>query len=71
MAVFISATVTAVNDYQKERQFMKLNSEADSRKRVNLRRRGELIELHQDDLLIGDVVQLTEGMEIPADGYLL
>jgi magnesium-transporting ATPase (P-type) len=71
MAVLISATVTAVNDYQKERQFMKLNSEADSRKRVNLRRKGELLELHQDDLLIGDIVQLSEGMEIPADGYLL
>lgn len=25
MAVMISATVTAVNDYQKERQFQKLN----------------------------------------------
>lgn len=25
VAVFVSATVTAVNDYQKERQFMKLN----------------------------------------------
>ena len=27
MAVMISATVTAVNDYQKERQFQKLNQE--------------------------------------------
>lgn len=27
--------------------------------------------MHQDDLLVGDVVQLNEGMEIPADGYLL
>ena len=62
MAVFICATVTAVNDYQKERQFLKLYSVADSRKKVSLRRNGELIELHQDDLLVGDVVQLTEGM---------
>jgi magnesium-transporting ATPase (P-type) len=62
MAVFICATVTAANDYQKERQFLKLYSVADSRKKVSLRRNGELIELHQDDLLVGDVVQLTEGM---------
>ncbi len=27
LAVMISATVTAVNDYQKERQFQKLNQE--------------------------------------------
>lgn len=71
MAVFICATVTAANDYQKERQFLKLNSVADSRKKVSLRRNGQLVELHQDDLLVGDIVQLGEGMEIPADGYLL
>jgi len=71
MAVAVCATVTAVNDYQKERQFLKLNSVADSRKRVTIRRNGEQKEVHQDDLLVGDVVQLSEGMEIPADGYLL
>jgi hypothetical protein len=39
-AVFICATVTAVNDYQKERQFKKLNSVADERKKVSIRRNG-------------------------------
>lgn len=71
VAVLICATVTAVNDYQKERQFLKLNSVADSRKRVTVKRNGQQTNLHQDDLLVGDVVQLNEGMEIPADGYLL
>jgi P-type E1-E2 ATPase len=71
VAVLICATVTAVNDYQKERQFLKLNSVADSRKRVTVKRNGQQTDLHQDDLLVGDVVQLNEGMEIPADGYLL
>lgn len=71
MAVMICASVTAVNDYQKEQQFLKLNSVADSRKKVTLRRNGELLDIHQDNLLVGDVVQLSEGMEIPADGLLL
>ena len=71
VAVLICATVTAVNDYQQERQFLKLNSVADSRKRVTVKRNGQQTNLHQDDLLVGDVVQLNEGMEIPADGYLL
>ena len=44
---------------------------ADSRKRVSVRRKNEQKELHQDDLLVGDVVQLNEGMEIPADGFLI
>jgi hypothetical protein len=42
-AVLISASVTAVNDYQKERQFIKLNSVADLRKRVTVKRNGEII----------------------------
>jgi hypothetical protein len=29
VAVFVCAFVTSINDYQKERQFMKLNSVAD------------------------------------------
>ena len=42
MAVLICATVTAVNDYEKERQFIKLNSVADSRKRTTVIRGGKV-----------------------------
>jgi magnesium-transporting ATPase (P-type) len=35
-AVFISAFVQAVNDYQKEKQFQALNEEAESNKKVNV-----------------------------------
>lgn len=71
VAVFVSAIVQAATDYQKERQFQELNQVADSRKKVTLRRNGELLEIHQDDVLVGDVVSLSEGMEIPADGILI
>ena len=71
IAVAISATVTSVNDYQKERQFIKLNSVIDERKRVSVVRNGEPIEIHQDFVLVGDIVQVNEGMEIPADGILI
>lgn len=71
MAVLICATVTAANDYEKERQFIKLNSVADSRKRATVVRGGRVEDLHQDDLLVGDLVVINEGMEVPADGYLI
>ena len=71
LAVFISAIVQATTDYQKERQFQELNEVADSRKKVSVKRNGELLEIHQDDVLVGDVVALSEGMEIPADGILI
>jgi P-type E1-E2 ATPase len=71
MAVAICALVTAINNYSKERQFQKLNSVADERKRVTLRRDGVLMEIHQDEVLVGDVVNVNEGMEVPADAILL
>lgn len=62
VAVAISALVTSVNDYQKERQFIKLNSVIDERKRVSIRRNDEPIEVHQDFVLVGDIIQINEGM---------
>lgn len=71
VAVFVCAFVTSVNDYQKERQFLKLNSVADEKKKVTVKRNGITMEIHQDFLLVGDVILISEGMEIPADGILL
>lgn len=63
--------MTAVNNYQKELQFIELNSVADGKKKVTVWRGGELMELHQDLVLVGDLVAVSEGMEIPADGILI
>jgi hypothetical protein len=41
---------------------MALNSVVDDRKRVTVKRNGELIEIHQDLVLVGDIVQISEGM---------
>lgn len=71
MAVFVCALVTSVNDYQKERQFQSLNSMADEKKKVTVKRDGILMEIHQDFVLVGDVITISEGMEIPADGILI
>ena len=71
VAVIVVATVTAVNDFQKEKQFQKLNKEADSRKMVSVFRKGVLMEIHQSEVHVGEIIQIVEGMEIPADGFVL
>lgn len=38
---------------------------------MTLRRDGKLLEMHQDHILVGDVVNVCEGMEIPADAILI
>jgi P-type Ca2+ transporter type 2B len=70
VAVLICATVASVNDYQKERQFQKLNQVADDRKQVSLMRGGNLMNIHMSEVMVGDIVLLSEGMEVPADGYV-
>lgn len=44
---------------------------ADEKKKVTVRRNGINMEIHQDFLLVGDVIMISEGMDIPADGLLI
>jgi len=48
-----------------------LNQETESRKIVTIKRNGEILNVHQDLVLVGDLVTIVEGMEIPADGLLI
>lgn len=71
IAVLISSLLTTVNNYQKQKQFALLNSISDSRKMVNLIRDGVQLFVHQSEILVGDLIQVDNGMEIPADGILV
>lgn len=71
LAVGIVGLVTASNDYSKERQFRKIKGVADERKIVTCYRDGVIKNMHQDDVLVGDIIEVSEGMEIPADAILL
>lgn len=44
---------------------------ADERKIVTCYRDGNIKNLHQDDVLVGDIIDVSEGMEVPADAILL
>ena len=34
-------------------------------------RDGTIVNMHQDDVLVGDIVEISEGMEVPADAIIL
>lgn len=70
VAVIIVVVVGAANDYQKERQFAKLNSKKEDRELIVIRNGGQkLISIH--DLLVGDILNLQTGDVVPADLILL
>jgi Ca2+-transporting ATPase len=70
VAILVVVIVGSLNDYQKEKQFVKLNKKKEDRN-VNVVRSGKTIELSVYDVLVGDVVQLNAGDMIPVDGIFI
>jgi len=69
-AVVIVATVTATNDYMKDRQFRRLSEEAENRKIKVIRdAKQQVISIY--DVAVGELVILETGDYIPCDILLL
>ncbi|MCP5019832.1 MAG: HAD-IC family P-type ATPase [Ketobacter sp.] len=72
VAVVIVVLVTVFNDMKKEREFQKLNEEAEKGKKISIIRNGEEREgLNIQDVQAGDVIKLKSGMEIAGDGVVI
>ncbi|EGO54052.1 hypothetical protein NEUTE1DRAFT_131694 [Neurospora tetrasperma FGSC 2508] len=70
VAIVIVVMVGSLNDYQKERQFAKLNKKKQDRL-VKAIRSGKTVEISVFDVLVGDVLHLEPGDMIPVDGILI
>ncbi|KAF2275565.1 calcium-translocating P-type ATPase [Westerdykella ornata] len=70
VAIIIVVVVGALNDWQKERQFVKLNRKKEDRS-VKVIRSGKTREISVYDVLVGDVVHLEPGDMVPVDGVLI
>ncbi|KAI0377740.1 calcium-translocating P-type ATPase [Hypomontagnella monticulosa] len=70
VAIVIVVLVGSLNDWQKERQFARLNRKKSDRL-VKVIRSGKTVEISVYNLLAGDVVHLEPGDLIPVDGILI
>jgi Ca2+-transporting ATPase len=70
VAILVVVVVGSLNDYQKERQFVKLNKKKEDRQ-INVVRSGRTQEVSVYDILVGDVVHLEPGDLIPVDGIFI
>ena len=67
-ALFLQVLITALNDYAKDNQFVKLQNIAlDEQLPVIRGKSGAMQTLNVWDLVVGDVVLLTRGDKAPAD----
>jgi Ca2+-transporting ATPase len=70
VAIIIVVVVGAFNDYQKEKQFIKLNKRKDDRE-VKAIRSGKSMQISVYEITAGDVLHLEPGDAVPADGVLI
>jgi Ca2+-transporting ATPase len=70
VAIIIVTLVGSVNDYQKERAFVKLNAKKEDRD-IKVIRSGKSFMINVHDILVGDVLHLEPGDLVPVDGIFI
>jgi len=70
VTVFLVASVTATNDYQKDKQFRALKRQSSDRK-VRVIRDGQEKAISHFELVVGDVIKVVRGDKVPADGIFI
>ncbi|OWM81911.1 hypothetical protein CDL15_Pgr007950 [Punica granatum] len=69
-AVFLVIIVTAISDYRQSLQFQNLNEEKRNIQ-IEVMRGGRMVKISIFDIVVGDVVPLRIGDQVPADGILI
>ncbi|MDD6095272.1 MAG: calcium-translocating P-type ATPase, PMCA-type [Clostridia bacterium] len=69
VAILIATLVSAISEYSSSKAFEKLRGGAPAE--CFVRRGGKLKKVSIDSLAVGDIVHLSAGMSVPADGILI
>lgn len=70
VAIIIVVAVGSLNDYQKEKAFVKLNTRKEDRE-IKVIRSGKSFMMNVHDILVGDVLHLEPGDLVPVDGIFI
>jgi len=72
LAVLMVTIVGATNNYGQQKSFAEMEAESEKQiELVTVVRSGELLQVHPEKVLVGDIVKLVAGRFIPADGLLV
>ena len=70
LAIIIIVSIGTITDYKQEKAFHKLNKKNDEYD-VKVIRDGQMQQISNKSLVVGDVMLLESGDKIPVDGYIL
>ena len=70
IAIFLASFISTISEYGSEKAFEKLQEES-SKIKCRVKRNGKVIEINIDEIVCGDIVLLSSGDKIPADGIII
>ena len=74
-ALFVSAFIilltNSINDWKQFQQYELVDKELYKKSEISVLRDGKTVTLASGDIVAGDVILISAGMEIPADSYLI
>ena len=70
IAIFLATFISSISEYGSEKAFSRLQEES-LKIKSKVKRNGKLMEIPINDLVVGDLVHLSSGDKIPADGKLV
>lgn len=70
IAIFLASFISTISEYGSERAFEKLQEES-SKINCRVKRNGIITEVKIEDVVVGDIVMLSTGDRIPADGIVI
>lgn len=70
MAILIASLISAISEYGSNKAFQRMQEES-SKIKVRVRRNNSITEIPIDDVVVGDVILLSSGDRVSADGILI
>jgi P-type Ca2+ transporter type 2C len=71
IAVFLVSNISAMNDYSKEIQFRELEKSSAQDQMASVLRDGVIEQINPKDIVIGDILVMQAGDQIPADCVII
>ena len=70
IAIFLASFISTISEYGSEKAFEKMQEEA-SKIKCRVKRNGKIFEIDTSEVVVGDLVLLSSGDKIPADGKII
>ena len=70
ISVFLAALISTLSERGSEAAFRRLSEECD-RSEIRVLRDGVWRQIGMEEIVVGDVIRLSAGEQIPADGYVI